>query len=124
MAKDERDLLEVVRHELDLLEKGWYRRSSLSGGACGSTGSGERALSVSEQFALSGKVIAAHMSIGLNASGFPVVQEFLRIDSDSHKATGWYIYSYCTEWHFNGNQRSRTIQMTAARQWELRQPSF
>ena len=93
MAKDERDLLEVVRHELDLLEKGWCRRSSQSGGACGSTGSGERALSVSEQFALSGKVIAAHMSIGLNASGFPVIQEFLRIDSDSHKATGWYIYS-------------------------------
>ena len=31
MRKDERDLLEVLRHELDLLEKGWYRSSSLSG---------------------------------------------------------------------------------------------
>jgi hypothetical protein len=32
MAKDERDLLEVLGHELDLLEKGWYRRSSVAGG--------------------------------------------------------------------------------------------
>jgi len=32
MRKDERDLLEVLRRELDLLEKGWYRSSSLPGG--------------------------------------------------------------------------------------------
>ena len=32
MRKDERDLLEVLRHELELLEKGWYLNSSLGGG--------------------------------------------------------------------------------------------
>jgi hypothetical protein len=32
MYKDERDLLEVLKHELELLENGWYRNSSVSGG--------------------------------------------------------------------------------------------
>jgi hypothetical protein len=31
MRKDERDLLEVLRHELDLVEKGWYRSSNPTG---------------------------------------------------------------------------------------------
>lgn len=32
MHRDERDLLEVLKHELELLEKGWYQDSSRSGG--------------------------------------------------------------------------------------------